>query len=78
MTVDLGAQVAASERSASATGDLAVAAQTARQSQHGVSIDEEMVDMVRYQRQLEAASRVMTAIDQAMDTLVNRVGIVGR
>jgi flagellar hook-associated protein 1 len=78
LIVDLGAQVAASQRSASAAGDLAVSAQVARQSQHGVSLDEEMVDVVRYQRALEAASRVMTAIDEALEVLVNRVGIVGR
>lgn len=78
MVVDLGAAVAGARRSAQAAGDVAVAAEVTRQSQHGVSIDEEMVDLVRYQRQLEAASRVMTAVDQALDTLVNRVGIVGR
>lgn len=78
LVVDLGAQVAGANRSAKAAGDLAVAAQIGRQSQHGVSLDEEMVDTVRYQRQLEAASRVMTAIDEALDVLVNRVGVVGR
>jgi flagellar hook-associated protein 1 len=45
---------------------------------HGVSLDEEMADVVRYQRALEAMSRVMSAIDQALDVLVNRTGIVGR
>lgn len=78
MVVDLGAAVAGTRRAAAAAGDVAVGAEVARQSQHGVSLDEEMVDIVRYQRQLEAASRVMTAVDQALDTLVNRVGIVGR
>lgn len=78
MVVDLGATVAGARRSAQAAGDVAVAAEVGRQSQHGVSLDEEMVDLVRFQRQLEAASRVMTAVDQALDTLVNRVGIVGR
>jgi flagellar hook-associated protein 1 len=78
MIVDLGASVAALRRSADAAGDVAVGAAIGRQSQHGVSLDEEMVDLVRYQRQLEAASRVMTAIDEALETLVNRVGIVGR
>lgn len=78
LVIDLGAATAGAARSARAAGDVAVAAETSRQSQHGVSIDEEMVDLVRFQRQLEAASRVMTAVDQALDTLVNRVGIVGR
>jgi flagellar hook-associated protein 1 len=53
-------------------------ARVARQSVHGVSIDEEMADLVKYQRALEAASRVMSAIDEALDVLVNRTGIVGR
>ena len=78
MVVDLGAAVAGARRAADAAGDVAVGAEVARQAQHGVSLDEEMVDIVRFQRQLEAASRVMTAVDQALDTLVNRVGIVGR
>ena len=78
MVVDLGAAVAGARRSADAAGDLAVSAEVSRQSQHGVSLDEEMVDIVRFQRQLEAASRVMTAVDQMLDTVVNRIGIVGR
>ena len=53
-------------------------AELARAAEHGVSIDEEMVDLVRYQRSLEAASRVMTTVDEALDVLVNRTGIVGR
>ena len=63
MVVDLGAAVAGARRAADAAGDLAVGAEGGReQSQHGVSLDEEMVDIVRFQRQLEAASRVMTAV----------------
>lgn len=74
----LASSVAAAKGSASASRSIAVAAATARDSEHGVSIDEEMVELVRYQRALEAAARVMTTIDQALDVLVNRVGIVGR
>ena len=43
-----------------------------------MSLDEEMVSLVRYQRALEAASRVMTTVDEALEVLVNRTGIVGR
>ena len=78
LVVDLGTQVQDAQQRAGSTGDLAVSAQVSRQSQHGVNIDEEMVDVLRYQRQLEAASRVMTAIDEALDVLVNRTGVVGR
>ncbi|MCC5949518.1 MAG: flagellar hook-associated protein FlgK [Nitriliruptoraceae bacterium] len=64
-------------RSDSMSG-VASGARLARAAEHGVSLDEEMVDLVRFQRALEAAARVMTTVDQALDTLVNRVGIVGR
>jgi hypothetical protein len=50
----------------------------ARQSAHGVNLDEEMLSIVSHQRALEAASRAMTIIDEALDTLINRTGIVGR
>lgn len=49
-----------------------------KQSISGVSIDEEMVKMVRYQHSYAAASRVITAIDEALDVLINRTGAVGR
>jgi len=57
---------------------IATQADTARDSASGVSIDEEMTNMLMYQRAYEGAARVMTAIDEMLDTLVNRVGTVGR
>jgi flagellar hook-associated protein 1 len=74
----LAGDVRSARSSATAARTVASAAGSARDAQHGVSIDEEMVELVRYQRALEAAARVMTTVDQALDTLVNRVGIVGR
>lgn len=50
----------------------------ARQSVSGVSLDEEMSNMLMYQRAYEGAGRMMTAIDQMLDTLINRTGQVGR
>jgi flagellar hook-associated protein 1 FlgK len=52
--------------------------QSARQASQGVSIDEEMANMMEAQRAYQAAARVMTAVDQNLDTLVNHTGIVGR
>jgi flagellar hook-associated protein 1 FlgK len=57
---------------------LTAAAESGRMQAHGVSIDEEMVNIVTYQRAYEAAARVMTAVDESLDTLINHTGIVGR
>jgi flagellar hook-associated protein 1 FlgK len=57
---------------------IATQADGARDSASGVSIDEEMTNMLMYQRAYEGAARVMTAVDEMLDTLVNRLGTVGR
>ena len=43
-----------------------------------VSLDEEMADMLRYQHSYIANSRVINAIDEMIEQVVNRMGIVGR
>jgi len=49
-----------------------------RQSVSGVSLDEEMTDMIKYQHAYNAASRFITTIDEALDQIINRMGMVGR
>jgi flagellar hook-associated protein 1 FlgK len=44
----------------------------------GVSLDEELTDIIRYQQAYSAAARVLTSIDEALDILINRTGQVGR
>jgi flagellar hook-associated protein 1 len=78
LVTGLAGQVRTERSNADAARSVYQAAALARTSEHGVSIDEEMVGLVRYQRSLEAASRVMTTVDEALDVLVNRTGIVGR
>ncbi|MDW5597029.1 flagellar hook-associated protein FlgK [Conexibacter stalactiti] len=48
-----------------------------RQSVQGVSADEEMTNMIRFQRGYQASSRMMSTLDQMLDTLINRTGTVG-
>lgn len=50
----------------------------ARQSVEGVNLDEEMTNLVKYQRAYDASARVITAMDQALDTVIGAMGIVGR
>lgn len=49
-----------------------------RDSISGVSLDEEVANLMRFQQSYNAAARVMTVMDEALDILINRTGIVGR
>jgi flagellar hook-associated protein 1 FlgK len=49
-----------------------------RQSVSGVSLDEEMTNMIKFQHAYNAASRFITTIDEAIEVIVNRMGLVGR
>jgi flagellar hook-associated protein 1 FlgK len=49
-----------------------------RTSITGVSMDEEMTNMMKYKFAYDAASRALNVIDSMMDTIVNRLGMVGR
>ena len=49
-----------------------------RTSISGVSLDEEMTNMVKYQHSYDASARMITAMDEMLDTLISRTGVVGR
>ena len=48
-----------------------------RQSVAGVSMDEEMSNLVRFQRAYQASARAMSTMDEMLDVLINRTGKVG-
>ena len=48
-----------------------------RSSVSGVSMDEEMSNMIRFQRAYQASSRAMSTMDDMIDVLINRTGRVG-
>jgi flagellar hook-associated protein 1 FlgK len=48
-----------------------------RQSVSGVSLDEEMTNLIQFQRGYQASSRAMSTIDEMLDVLINRTGKVG-
>lgn len=49
-----------------------------RQSVMGVSIDEEMANIIQFTRAYQAAARVLTTLDEQLDIIINRMGLVGR
>lgn len=52
--------------------------QNSRDSMSGVSLNEEASNMMTFQSAYQAASRLMTALDQVLDTLINSTGTCGR
>ena len=63
-----------------ATNSQALADHTysSRLSESGVSLDEEMTNMVKFQQAYNASARMITTLDAILDTTVNRLGLVGR
>ncbi|AHM55619.1 flagellar hook-associated protein 1 [Peptoclostridium acidaminophilum DSM 3953] len=51
--------------------------ETQRQSISGVSLDEEMTNVVRFQHAYNASARMITTLDEMIDVIVNRMGRVG-
>lgn len=49
-----------------------------RESTMGVSLNEETANLIKYQKAFAASARVMTALDESLDTIINRMGTVGR
>jgi flagellar hook-associated protein 1 FlgK len=48
-----------------------------RQSVSGVSLDEEMTNLITFQRGYQASARALTTMDEMLDTLITRTGIAG-
>lgn len=59
--------------------DLLVSQLNAQQQKvSGVSLDEEMTNMIKFQHAYNAASRVITTMDEMLDTIILRMGLAGR
>lgn len=48
-----------------------------RQSVSGVSLDEEMTNLISFQRGYQASARTLTAMDQMLETLIEHTGAAG-
>ncbi|AEV70534.1 flagellar hook-associated protein FlgK [Acetivibrio clariflavus] len=53
-------------------------ADSQRQAIMGVSMDEEVSNMLKYKFSYTAASRALNVIDEMIDTIISRMGLVGR
>ncbi|MCM3134941.1 flagellar hook-associated protein FlgK [Paenibacillus polysaccharolyticus] len=74
----LGVQSQEAARQTSNSEFLVQQVDTRRQSVSGVSLDEEMGNMIKFQHAYSASARFMTTYDQLLDKLINSTGMVGR
>ena len=74
---DVGNTLHTANQAAETSRILSLAAKNQRTAVAGVSLDEEMVGLVRYNHAYNGAARVITAMDDALDRLINGTGRVG-
>ncbi len=75
---DLGLDVARSKANAENRKLVSDAMNNQRLSVTGVSLNEEAANLVKAQKAYEAAARLMNAIDEMLDRIINGLGLVGR
>jgi flagellar hook-associated protein 1 len=73
----VGSEVREAQRNEANAQALTDAVQDRRDSVAGVSLDEEMGNLIRFQRAYQASSRAMSTMDEMLDVLINRTGRVG-
>jgi len=70
MVTDVGMQVGDATNAATVSETLASQADMRRSSVNGVSIDEELTLLMRYQQAFQAASRLVKTADEMMQSLL--------
>ena len=71
---DLGQTLSTTNAHVTSQNTITTLVQSQRDAVSGVSLDEEMADMIKYQRAFQASSRVISIVDQLLDTVVNHLG----
>ena len=75
---DIGEQTQFEYDSAKANTTILESVGAARDQVMGVSLDEEGINMMNFQKWYNAAARMMTTLDEALNVIINQMGLVGR
>jgi len=73
LVVDLGVQTQSVNRNVLVQQNVVRQAQDARDNVAGVSLNEEMTNMIQFQHSFSAAAKYVGVIDQTLETLINMV-----
>jgi flagellar hook-associated protein 1 FlgK len=71
---DLGQSLAGANSRVDDQSHIEEIVRTQRDGISGVSLDEEMANLMKYQRAFQASSRVFTTVDNLLDTVINGLG----
>ncbi len=74
----MGLEISHTNQMRDAEATLTGSIDTQRTSVSGVSMDEEMTNLIKYQHAYTSAARAITAIDEALETIISKMGVVGR
>ncbi|TDL32586.1 flagellar hook-associated protein FlgK [Jeotgalibacillus sp. S-D1] len=74
----LGVEAAEANRQTTQSSILTDSVQNKRDSVSAVSIDEEMTDLIKYQQAYNSSARMITAVDEMLDRIINGMGLSGR
>jgi flagellar hook-associated protein 1 FlgK len=75
---DIGLEGNKAANAADAQGLLVEQVEYKRQALMAVSLDEEMSNLIKFEHSYNAAARIVNAMDEMIEIIVNKVGIVGR
>jgi len=75
---NIGVQSQEAQRMVKNQDTLIAELENKRQSLSGVSLDEEMTSMIKFQHAYNAASRFITTMDEQLQTIISSMGLVGR
>ncbi|MGE4543800.1 MAG: flagellar hook-associated protein FlgK [Pedobacter sp.] len=71
ITSDIGVESAQNQLSVSGLEDTMLQLENLRDSKVGVSLEEEMINLIQYQRGFEASAKLLTTVDEMMDTVLS-------
>ncbi len=75
---EIGIQATEAERFEENAALLVAQVENRRISVSGVSLDEEVSNMIKFQHAYNASSRMITTMDEILDKIINGMGVVGR
>ncbi len=78
ITTSLGSDMTLNQARLDASVSTAESVDEQRMSVSGVSLNEEGVEMMTYNKAYQALARMMTTMDEQLDVLINKTGLVGR